>query len=146
MDGPEGGACAASVGKQPSKGELLSPSSKLLNGSSRLSQISRDRPFAYPDMHLSPITRKGKYRELFTEHFEKARKDTGVWKPSVDSKIEQEGRKINKFKDMAEFIDVKMQTAILGTYDYQMSLDQNLEVYKNQKVLQDESDQVNFLR
>ena len=43
--------------------------------------------------------------------------------------MEKEGRKVTKFKDVAEFVDVKMQTAIRGTYDYDMTLDENLAFY-----------------
>lgn len=45
-----------------------------------------------------------------------------------------------------EFIDVKMQTAIRLSYDHDKRLDENLQEYKIVKQLQDESDQVNFLR
>ena len=82
-------------------------------------------------MNLSQVTRKAKFRELFTEHFDVAKKATSGWKPHFESVVEHEGKKITKFTDVAEFVDVKMQTAIHGTYDYDMSLDDNLNVYVN---------------
>ena len=53
---------------------------------------------------------------------------------------------MTKFLDNVDFIDLNMQTAIHASYDYTKSLDENLKEYTNQKVMQDESDQVNFLR
>ena len=47
---------------------------------------------------------------------------------------------MSKFKDVVEFIDINMQTAIRVSYDYSKSLDENLEEYKKQKKVQDESD------
>ena len=95
---------------------------------------------------MGKITKKARFRDLFTDHFENAQKETKVWKPQVENRIENEGKKINKFKDVVEFIDVNMQTAIRVSYDYTKTLDENLESYKMQKKVQDESDQVNFLR
>ena len=97
-------------------------------------------------MNLAEVTKKGKYRELFTDHFENSRKETSCWKPQIDSYIEKEGRNISKFRDVVEFIDLNMQTAMENTYNYGKSLDENFQEYKDQKFMQDESDQVNFLR
>ena len=72
------------------------------------SDLSRDKPFAYHDLNLSSITKRAKFRELFMEHFEKSRKETKDWKPSIVSAMDQEAKKINKFKDVAEFIDLAM--------------------------------------
>ena len=115
----------------PSKRNLLSPSALKMQNSSKLSNISRDRAYAYPDMNLAQVTQKAKYRELYTEHFDAAKKATVGWKPHLENVVEHEGKKITKFTDVAEFVDVKMQTAIRGTYDYDMSLDENLNVYVN---------------
>ena len=99
-------------------------------GSSRFSNLSQERPFVYGDnLNLAQVTQKTRFRELFSEHFEIARKATQGWKPNFESCVEKEGRKVTKFKDVAEFVDVKMQTAIRGTYDYDMSLDENMASY-----------------
>ena len=95
---------------------------------------------------MGKITKKARFRDLYTDHFENAKKETRVWKPFVENKIEKEGQKINKFIDVVDFIDLNMQTAIRVSYDYTKSNDENLEEYKMQKKVQDESDQVNFLR
>lgn len=95
---------------------------------------------------MGKITKKARFRDLYTDHFENARKETKVWKPRVEGKIEREGQKISKFIDVVDFIDLNMQTAIRVSYDHNKSNDENLEEYKMQKKVQDESDQVNFLR
>ena len=59
-------------------------------------------------MNMGKITKKARFRDLFTDHFENAQKETKVWKPQVENRIENEGKKINKFKDVVEFIDVNM--------------------------------------
>ena len=93
---------------------------------SKLSTLSKDKPYAYKDFKLSSITKKAKYRDLYADHFENARKETSQWKPGFETKLESEGRKINKFKELVEFIDVNMQTAIRVSYDRKKSLDENL--------------------
>ena len=99
-------------------------------GSSRFSNFSHERPFAYGDsMNLAQVTHKARFRDLFMEHFENAIKATQGWKPHFESCVEQEGRKVSKFMDVAEFVDVKIQTAIRGSYNYDQSLDENLECY-----------------
>ena len=80
----------------------------MMQTSSKLSNISRDRPFAYPDMNLAHVTRKGKFRDLYTEHFDVSKKATVSWKPHFENVVEHEGKKITKFTDVAEFVDVKM--------------------------------------
>ena len=60
---------------------MQAAASSNLRGGSKLSQLSYSRPFAYPDMNLASVTKKAKYRELFTDHFENARKEPSVWKP-----------------------------------------------------------------
>ena len=48
---------------------------------------------------MGKITKKARFRDLYTDHFENARKETKVWKPRVEGKIEREGQKISKFID-----------------------------------------------
>ena len=55
-----------------------------------MSNLSRDKPFAYPDMNLAKITKKARFRDLFTDHFENAQKETKVWKPHVEKRIDSE--------------------------------------------------------
>ena len=55
---------------------------------------------------------------------------TQTWKPHVETRIEHENKKINKFKDTVEFIDLKMETAIRISYDHNRTLDENLQEYK----------------
>lgn len=95
---------------------------------------------------MAKITKKAKYRDLFTENYQNCAKETEEWKPTVDKEIKRDNNKIRKFLDEVEFVDLNMQTAIRVSYDYGKSLDENLEEYKDQKRLQDESDQINFLR
>jgi len=64
----------------------------------------------------------------------------------MENQMERENRQINKFKEVVEFIDVNMQTAIRVSYDYTKTMDENLKEYKDEKQIMDESDQVNFLR
>ena len=95
--------------------------------------MSKDKPFAYPDMNLASVTKSRKFRDLYADHFENAKKATQTWKPHVETRIEHENKKINKFKDTVEFIDLKMETAIRVSYDHSRTLDENLEEYKQQK-------------
>ena len=89
---------------------------------------------------MAEITKKQKWRDLYCVHYDKTRTEGGVYTRNVKKRIDKEGQKINKFKDEVEFIDVKMQTAIRVSYDKDLSLDENLREYKEQKRLQDESD------
>ena len=100
----------------------------------------QQKPFAYPNYNMGKITKKARFRDLYTDHFEAAQKETRVWKPSVENKIEKEGKKISNFIDVVDFIDLNMQTAIRVSYDHTKSNDENLEEYKMQKKVQDESD------
>ena len=80
---------------------------------------------------MAKITKKAKYRDLFTDHFQNAKKETVAWKPTVEKEIKRDNRKISKFLDEVEFVDINMQTAIRVSYDYNKSLDENLEDYKD---------------
>jgi hypothetical protein len=64
------------------------PASPLRPDTTR-SQISRDKPFAYPNSNLAEIAKKAKFRDLFAEHFQNARKSTADWKPIVEKSIER---------------------------------------------------------
>jgi len=79
---------------------------------------------------MGQITKKARFRDLFADHFDNAKKETKEWKPQVETRIESVGRDINNFKETVEFIEVNMQTAIRVSYDYTKSLDENLEEYK----------------
>ena len=113
---------------------------------SKISELSKAKPYAYKDFDMASVTKKARFRELFTEHFEKARKATKGWKGKIDHNIEKERKKTNKQLEVAEFVEVNMQTAIRVSYDHTKRLDENLKEYTDQKERQDESDQVNFLR
>ena len=89
---------------------------------------------------MGKITKKSRFRELYTDHFQNAQKETKTWKPDINKEQEREHRKISKFKDVVEFIDLKMETAVRPSYDRTKSLDENIEEFKCQKKLQDESD------
>lgn len=67
---------------------VMQQSSPGRKDSMQASDLSRDKPFAYKDFNMSPITRKAKFRELFMEHFEKARKETKDWKPTIVSAMD----------------------------------------------------------
>ena len=105
-----------------------------LNSHAPLRADSKDKdfnkPFAYPDMNLAQVTKNRKFRDLYADHFENAKMATQTWKPHVENRIEHENKKINKFKDTVEFIDLKMETAIRISYDHNRTLDENLEEYK----------------
>ena len=89
---------------------------------------------------MAKITKKARFRELFTDHFNNAKKVTKELKPQFNTKQDHENRKVNKFKDIVEFIDLKMETAVRVSYDHNKSLDENIEDFKSQKRMQDESD------
>ena len=106
----------------------------------------QDKPFAYPKYDMGTFAKKQKFRELFSEHFEVSSKETQRWKPRINRKIEKERNMVKKFKDVSDFAEVNVQTAICVTYDYEKGLDENFNEFKDQKKKQDESDKVNFLR
>ena len=99
------------------------------------SKLSTEKPFAYPDLNLASVTKKARFRELFTDHFENSRKETKVWKPKVQTRMETEHKRINKFIEQVEFIDVEMATAIRVSYDHDKRMDDNLREYKDIKQL-----------
>ena len=95
---------------------------------------------------MAAITKKARFRELFTDHFESGKKDMARLKSKVDSKLEKERHQAQKFRDVSDFAEVNIQTAIRVSYDHEKTLDENFEEFSEQKAKQDESDQVNFLR
>jgi len=38
-----------------------------------VSQLSKEKPYAYKDFDMASVTKKARFRDLFTEHFEQAR-------------------------------------------------------------------------
>jgi len=89
---------------------------------------------------MGSATKKARYRDLFGEHFEISRKETGRWKGKVESRFEKEKRAGKKFSEVAEFVEVNMETAIRISYDHTKTMDANLKEYQDQKARQDESD------
>jgi len=61
---------------------------------SKTSSLSREKPFAYPQVAFTPLAKKAKYRELFAEHFQKSRDEIKRWKPLVDVRLERENQKV----------------------------------------------------
>jgi len=61
-----------------------------------VSQLSKEKPYAYKDFDMASVTKKARFRDLFTEHFEQARQQTGNWKGKVDNRIEKERRLTQK--------------------------------------------------
>ena len=86
---------------------------------------------------MGAVTKKARYRDLFAEHFtkarEKARKDTAKWKGKFDNQFEKDKRAEKKFLDVTEFVEVNMQTAMRVSYDHDKSMDENLKEYWEQK-------------
>ena len=52
-----------------------------------MSHLNKEKPFAYKDFDMGSVTKKARFRDLFAEHFEQARKATTSWKGKVDNKI-----------------------------------------------------------
>lgn len=51
------------------------------NGSKLSLLVKQQKPFAYPEFNMSPITKKSKYREhLFGEHYSTTLKETKAMK------------------------------------------------------------------
>lgn len=64
----------------------------------------------------------------------------------MDLRLERQSEKTSKYVEVVDFIDTNMQVATKLSYDHDKTLDENLEDYKLRKALQDEADQINFLR
>ena len=74
---------------------------------------------------MGTATKKPKFKKLFNEHFEVARKETAGWKPKVDRRIEKERHMVNKFRDVSDFAEANIQTAMSVDFDHSKSLDEN---------------------
>ena len=59
--------------------------------------ISETQPFAYPNMNLSPVTRKARFRALFGDHFENARGASKDYISTVSHQQEKVGKHSIKF-------------------------------------------------
>ena len=89
---------------------------------------------------MGKITKRQKYKDLFHYHYADSKKEEQVYTRNFKKRIDKVGKNIGQFKDVVEFIDVKMETAHRMSYDKDKSMDENLKEYKDQKVRQDESD------
>ena len=80
-----------------------------------------ENKFAYTDFKRAQVTKKQKWRELYGVHYDQTRTEGGVYTRDFKKRIDRVGRKVGKFKDEVEFIDVKMQTAVRVSYDKTMT-------------------------
>ena len=96
---------------------LIMPSMSSPDRHSKKPLADESSKFAYTDFKMAQVTKKQKWRELYGVHYDQTRTEGGVYTRDFKKRIDREGRKIGKFKDEVEFIDVKMQTAVRVSYD-----------------------------
>ena len=111
-----------------------------MNGTSDQSLLSNTKPFVYSKEEFGGLAKKPQYRDLYSEHYLNAREEATTFANSYGGRITREGKKVAKYKELAEFVEVTMQTAVQVDYDRNKTLDENFKEFSDLKKMMDESD------